>query len=373
MSKVPQERGSGSLPSSTETNPRDHVKSILTGQEAETPSIRRLVKLAPTKLIVELADGTVKRPKGIVENVLVGIDKIVFPVDFIVLDMSMDIKVPLILERPYLSTSHARLMGEALILNRSQDPEFGDFLKLNDLNEPLELRRNQKVNDLGLTIKEGEVIDKLIANVVKTRHVNGMIKGLDEYPIMENIDAYRDKDMGDVIVTMPFYKVSCVEARRFDGLITIYDGNDNVTYQMARLHPWFKHLTNAQCNKIRPLLKVSARDKLEELLEYMNVYDNDASESSQPSWGKSCTLMLLGMLVWGKLNQKRSPKGSIERKLFKKTCSWIRVEVNLTMNTTMVPKQVKTMKIQAGVQVSKPRKLRRTSQILEVPWKLYLL
>nr|GEY40946.1 hypothetical protein [Tanacetum cinerariifolium] len=27
----------------------------------------------------------------------------------------------------------------------------------------------------------------------------------------------------------------------------------------------------------------------QELLEYMNVHDNDASESSQPSWGKMCT------------------------------------------------------------------------------------
>ncbi|GKF32309.1 hypothetical protein Tco_0102107, partial [Tanacetum coccineum] len=39
-SKVLQERGSGSLPSSTETNPRDHVKLILTTIEADTPLIR---------------------------------------------------------------------------------------------------------------------------------------------------------------------------------------------------------------------------------------------------------------------------------------------------------------------------------------------
>ncbi|GKB96741.1 hypothetical protein Tco_0982878, partial [Tanacetum coccineum] len=36
MSKVLQERGSGSLPSSTETNPKDHVKSITTTKEVET-------------------------------------------------------------------------------------------------------------------------------------------------------------------------------------------------------------------------------------------------------------------------------------------------------------------------------------------------
>ncbi|GJT05351.1 hypothetical protein Tco_0839813 [Tanacetum coccineum] len=42
MSKVPQERGSGNLPSSTEMNPRDHVKSISTTVETDTTLIRRI-------------------------------------------------------------------------------------------------------------------------------------------------------------------------------------------------------------------------------------------------------------------------------------------------------------------------------------------
>ncbi|GJT64714.1 hypothetical protein Tco_1016194 [Tanacetum coccineum] len=65
-----------------------------------------LGKLASTKLTIELADKTIKHPKGIAENVLVGIDKFAFPVDFIVLDMPEDIKIPLILRRPFLSTAH---------------------------------------------------------------------------------------------------------------------------------------------------------------------------------------------------------------------------------------------------------------------------
>ncbi|GKC02025.1 hypothetical protein Tco_0993635, partial [Tanacetum coccineum] len=121
----------------------------------------------------------------------------------------------------------ARLMGETLVVNRSLDPLYGDYIELNDLNVPLELRRDQ-VDDLMPTIKE----------------------------VVENIDGYRDQDMGDVIFGEPSCKASCVEGRRFDGLITIHNGNDNVTYQMARSQPRFKHLSNAQCNKIKPLLKV---------------------------------------------------------------------------------------------------------------------
>ncbi|GJR27621.1 hypothetical protein Tco_1500069 [Tanacetum coccineum] len=42
MSKVLQERGFGSLPRSSEINPRDHVKSISTTFEADMTSIRRI-------------------------------------------------------------------------------------------------------------------------------------------------------------------------------------------------------------------------------------------------------------------------------------------------------------------------------------------
>ncbi|GJY24744.1 hypothetical protein Tco_0398402 [Tanacetum coccineum] len=203
MSKVLQERGFGSLPSSTETNPRDYVKSISTADNTDTTLIRRigsnrytilelqnnklfsipsqttipfpsrlndyccdekkgsyelqyldayskratllddslprkekdsvsftlpcyinnicfekaladlgasvsvmplstylnlgLGELAHTKLTFELADRTVKHPKGIVENVLQGIGNFVFPVDFIILKMFEDVNVPLIL------------------------------------------------------------------------------------------------------------------------------------------------------------------------------------------------------------------------------------------------------------------------------------
>ncbi|GKD24588.1 hypothetical protein Tco_1230802, partial [Tanacetum coccineum] len=68
-----------------------------------------LGELAHTKLTVELADRTVKYPKGIAENVLVGIGKFTFPVDFIILDMPEDFKVPLVLGRPFLSTVRAKI------------------------------------------------------------------------------------------------------------------------------------------------------------------------------------------------------------------------------------------------------------------------
>ncbi|XP_022040159.1 uncharacterized protein LOC110942698 [Helianthus annuus] len=61
----------------------------------------------PTRMSIQLADSSVKYPRGIVENMLVKIDKFVFPVDFVILDMDEDKNVPLILGRPFLATARA--------------------------------------------------------------------------------------------------------------------------------------------------------------------------------------------------------------------------------------------------------------------------
>nr|GEZ02282.1 putative reverse transcriptase domain-containing protein [Tanacetum cinerariifolium] len=309
-----------------------------------------LGKLAHTKLTVELADRTVKYPKGIAKNVLVDIGK-KFPVDFIILDISEDIKVPLILERPFLSTAHAkinvfkkkitlrvieekiifksvkparslikrvcilslrerievdleaRLMRETLVLNKSLDPFFEDYIELNDLNVPLELKRD-KVDGLMPTIKEGEEFrarndarmvsknfrypsdcdyDKkiridcaynlkfscmigfeflhvnffpiLYVNVMSKKFHNSIMmdkmeyKGnnivgalmnipifvgtfsiLTDFAFLEDMDAYHDDGMGDVIFGKPFLREVGINAKRFEGMITIHNGNEEVTY-----------------------------------------------------------------------------------------------------------------------------------------------
>ncbi|XP_076893462.1 uncharacterized protein LOC143545448 [Bidens hawaiensis] len=61
----------------------------------------------PTRMSLPLADRSVKYPRGIVENILVKVDKFVFPVDFVILDMEADDQVPLILGRPFLRTAKA--------------------------------------------------------------------------------------------------------------------------------------------------------------------------------------------------------------------------------------------------------------------------
>nr|GEV34186.1 hypothetical protein [Tanacetum cinerariifolium] len=222
-----------------------------------------LGELAHIKLTVELADRTVKYPKGIAENMLVSIGKFVFLVEFITLDMPEDIKVPLILGRPFLSTSHAmigvykRKITLRVREERSLNDFFEDYIELNDLNKPFELRRNQG-DDLMPTIEEGE--DKMEC---KGNNVVGTLMNIPIFVgTLEYMDAYRDEGMGDVIFGEPFLREVGIKTRRFEGMITIYNGNDEVIYQMVGSHLRFKHHTNEQCNKILPLLKVSEEDMM---------------------------------------------------------------------------------------------------------------
>ena len=70
-----------------------------------------LGELKPTTITLSLADKSVKIPKGIVEDVLVKVDKFYYPVDFVVLDIEpVAIEsnyVPIILGRSFLATTNA--------------------------------------------------------------------------------------------------------------------------------------------------------------------------------------------------------------------------------------------------------------------------
>ncbi|XP_074298536.1 uncharacterized protein LOC141629432 [Silene latifolia] len=61
--------------------------------------------LKVTSVTLQMADRTVKRPLGVLEDVPVKIGKFFIPVDLIVLDMAEDTQIPIILGRPFLHTA----------------------------------------------------------------------------------------------------------------------------------------------------------------------------------------------------------------------------------------------------------------------------
>ncbi|XP_062075275.1 uncharacterized protein LOC133779316 [Humulus lupulus] len=66
-----------------------------------------LGEIKPTSVVLQLVDRSIKKPRGIVEDVLVQVDKFYYPVDFLILDtqsvVNMESKIPIILGRPFLA------------------------------------------------------------------------------------------------------------------------------------------------------------------------------------------------------------------------------------------------------------------------------
>ncbi|XP_021740108.1 uncharacterized protein LOC110706498 [Chenopodium quinoa] len=63
-----------------------------------------LGELLPTNITLQLADRSIKFPKGKVEDVPLRVGKFVILVDFVVLEMDEDANIPIILGRPFLAT-----------------------------------------------------------------------------------------------------------------------------------------------------------------------------------------------------------------------------------------------------------------------------
>ncbi|XP_030924850.1 uncharacterized protein LOC115951859 [Quercus lobata] len=82
-----------------------------------------LGEVKPTTISLQLANRSIKYPRGVIKDVLVKVDKFIFPADFIVLDMDEDEEIPLILGRPFLATGRTLIdvQQEKLVLRVGED------------------------------------------------------------------------------------------------------------------------------------------------------------------------------------------------------------------------------------------------------------
>ena len=84
----------------------------------------------PTTVTLQLANRSLKHPRAVIEDVLVKVDKFIFPADFIVLDMEEDKEIPIILGRPFFATSRAVIdvqRGELKLRVQEDEVRFNVF------------------------------------------------------------------------------------------------------------------------------------------------------------------------------------------------------------------------------------------------------
>ncbi|GJR01556.1 synaptobrevin, longin-like domain protein [Tanacetum coccineum] len=106
-----------------------------------------------TRMSLELADRSIQYPRGIIENMLIKVDKFILPIDFVILDMPEDSRAPIILGRPFLATARAmigvfnkkitlRVGDDEVIFDVDQSikrptTEDNECYRIDDLDEPI--------------------------------------------------------------------------------------------------------------------------------------------------------------------------------------------------------------------------------------------
>ncbi|XP_016681386.1 uncharacterized protein [Gossypium hirsutum] len=97
-------------------------------------------KVRPVTVTLQLADQSFTYLVGKIEDVLVCVDKFIFPANFIVLDFKADKEVSIILERPFLATGRTLIdMQKGELTMRVQDDQVTfNVLKAMKLPNPTE-------------------------------------------------------------------------------------------------------------------------------------------------------------------------------------------------------------------------------------------
>ncbi|CAL9024834.1 unnamed protein product [Prunus brigantina] len=99
-----------------------------------------LGELKATTISLQLADRSVKYPRGIVEDILVQVDKLILPADFVVLDMEEapihDRELPILLGRPFMATAKTIIDVQNGLLTMTVLGETVQFKVFESLSQP---------------------------------------------------------------------------------------------------------------------------------------------------------------------------------------------------------------------------------------------
>ena len=72
---------------------------------------RRLgeIEIMPTRMTLQLVDHSITRPYGVIEDMLIQVKQLVFPADFVVMDIEEDPNIPIILGCLFMSMTNCML------------------------------------------------------------------------------------------------------------------------------------------------------------------------------------------------------------------------------------------------------------------------
>nr|GEV86469.1 reverse transcriptase domain-containing protein [Tanacetum cinerariifolium] len=167
-----------------------------------------LPELTPTRMTLKLADRSITRPKGVVEDVFVKVGKFHFLIDFVVVDFKADRRVPLILGRSFLRTGRAlidiygdeitlRVNDKAVTFNLNQTTRYtysNDDLSVNQI-DIIDVAREEYAEEiLGFSSNSSGGSPTLTFEPILSDSSPSLIAFEGSDFILEEIDAYLKDD-----------------------------------------------------------------------------------------------------------------------------------------------------------------------------------
>ncbi|XP_020203614.1 uncharacterized protein LOC109789139 [Cajanus cajan] len=188
------------------------------------------VEVRPTRMTLQLASRSIKLPHGIVEDMIVKVDKFMFPVDFVVMDMEEDVEVPLILGRPFMKTDQVIIdMDDGKLNVRVQDEEvnFNVF----------EVMKFPKGNKDCFRI---DVLDDVYLETQSNfKNVSPLEKAL--FMFDEELDKVIDKEVQDVVDALNKGESSSTNVQSKEEL-KMEEKDQTVKLELKQLPPQLKYV-----------------------------------------------------------------------------------------------------------------------------------
>jgi len=94
------------------------------------------IEIMPTRMTLQLADHSISRPYGVIEDVLVKVKHLIFPADFVVINIEEDDNIPLILGRSFMSIASCMVDMGKKILQMGIEDQKNSFDLFHDDKDP---------------------------------------------------------------------------------------------------------------------------------------------------------------------------------------------------------------------------------------------
>ena len=148
-------------------------------------------------MTLRLDDRSVKVPRGVIEDVLIEVDKFIYPVDFVVLDtqpvQDPSAQIPVILGRPFLATANAVINCRTGLMNIS----FGNMTtELNVFNVTRQPSENDDLEEVNMisTLVQDNWLDTLLADSLDDFEETILLDQMCDQSLEEALEYFKDSE-----------------------------------------------------------------------------------------------------------------------------------------------------------------------------------